>query len=51
METALEALSNIDDVTVTRSTNVGAEGYQWTVTFVGDAVPGNVPAMTVSPTL
>jgi len=35
VEAALEALSNIDDVTVSRSANAGAEGYMYTVTFVG----------------
>ena len=51
VEAALEALSNIDDVTVERNANGGSEGYTYTVTFVGNDVGGNVPLLSMSRTV
>lgn len=48
VETALEALVNIDDVTVTFSED-GADSI-WTITFVGDRVQGNVPLLVLDDT-
>jgi predicted CXXCH cytochrome family protein len=50
IETALEALSNIDNVTVTGSTDTGAGTGTFTVTFVGALVSGDVAEMTGTPT-
>lgn len=42
----LEALSNIDEVDVSRSADAGFDsGYTYTVTFVGDGVGGDVPLL------
>jgi len=45
VEAELEALSNIDDVSVSRSDT--ALGVTYTVTFVGSQVRGNVPLLEV----
>ena len=50
LEAALEAMPPIDDVSVSRSgaaTYSSGFGYSWTITFVGEGVSGNVPALAV----
>ena len=50
LEAAIEAMAPIDDVKVTRSgagTYSSGFGYSYTVSFVGEAVAGNVPQLTV----
>ena len=51
VKSALEALSNIDEVAVTRNANIGTEGYSFTVTFTGDYVDGNVPLLVMTDTV
>ena len=45
LEEILEALPNINDVTVSRSTVDEQGGYEWLVTFVDP--PGDVPQLTL----
>jgi hypothetical protein len=47
MRLALESLSTIDTVDVTRSTASNQRGYKWTITFTGSKNRGNVDSLTV----
>lgn len=47
VQTALEGLPNIDNITVSATDKGPNGGRQWQVTFSGREVEGNVPIMTV----